>query len=555
MKPRILMVGEASFLKTGYSTLAKELLTRLHRTGKYEIAEIGCFADPADPNIIAQAKQALWRFYFNQPASNSGEEYKAFSSKQTFAFGEWSFEKVCLDFMPDIVIDVRDFWMLEFEQRSPFRPYFHWIIMPPVDAAPQNTTWVSTFSTADAVFTYTDWAQAELAKYKGINLVGTASPGVDINTFKPVIDKISHKKSWGLNEDSFIIGTVMRNQKRKLFPDLFKSFADFLEKAPAAISRKAYMLVHSSYPDWWSLPDYLNEYGIGRRVLFTYKCLSCQHAFVSLFHGSKTFCRKCLQNNAYIPSTHIGYTREELAGICNLFDTYVQYANSEGLGIPQLEAGACGVPVFAVDYSAMTDVVRKLKGYPIALQSLQCEAETGCYRAIPNNDDLVAKLLNFAQLPEDLRKKKGYDTRRAVEKYYDWDKTAKVWESYIDSISLRPKKDTWESPPRIHTIALPANIPNSLSIDSYVEWIITNIMGRPDLINSYVALRMIRDLESGVTGESIGDVFFNELSATGIHAKRRGFGRSDAVRELSTIAENRNIWEGRRAEKNRSLKK
>jgi hypothetical protein len=38
-------------------------------------------------------------------------------------FGEFSFNNVLLDFMPDFVMDIRDWWMLEFEERSPFREF------------------------------------------------------------------------------------------------------------------------------------------------------------------------------------------------------------------------------------------------------------------------------------------------------------------------------------------------------------------------------------------------------------------------------------------------
>ena len=90
---KILMVGEASWLSTGYSTISKELLGRLFNTGKYEIAELGCYVDPAQQDTLNQASALPWRFYFNQPSSANEEEFRAFNSKQNFAFGEWSFRQ------------------------------------------------------------------------------------------------------------------------------------------------------------------------------------------------------------------------------------------------------------------------------------------------------------------------------------------------------------------------------------------------------------------------------------------------------------------------------
>jgi hypothetical protein len=57
--------------------------------------------------------------------------------------------------------------MLEYQERSPFRPFYHWAIMPTVDAAPQDEQWVATFLNADSVFTYSDWGMDVLRAQTG----------------------------------------------------------------------------------------------------------------------------------------------------------------------------------------------------------------------------------------------------------------------------------------------------------------------------------------------------------------------------------------------------
>lgn len=74
-KKKILFVGEASFLNTGFSTYYRELLPRLVETGKYEIAEFGSYANTGDPRAAAFIK-GRWKFYGNQP--DSPEEQKLF---------------------------------------------------------------------------------------------------------------------------------------------------------------------------------------------------------------------------------------------------------------------------------------------------------------------------------------------------------------------------------------------------------------------------------------------------------------------------------------------
>ena len=42
-KKKVLFVSEASYLNTGYATYSREVLKRLHATGKYELAEFSIY--------------------------------------------------------------------------------------------------------------------------------------------------------------------------------------------------------------------------------------------------------------------------------------------------------------------------------------------------------------------------------------------------------------------------------------------------------------------------------------------------------------------------------
>jgi hypothetical protein len=226
----------------------------------------------------------------------------------------------------------------------------------------------------------------------------------------------------------------------------------------------------------------------------------------------------------------------------NLFDAYVQYANSEGLGMPAVEAGACGVPVMEVDYSAMSDVVRKLGGYPIRLAGKVRESETHCWRAVPDNGDLVDKLIAFLSKPEAVRAGERYRVRKAVEAHYTYDKAARVWEDHFDSV---PSRDgLWESPPRVHSPA--TEVPAGLSDEEFVRWGIHQVAGRPELANSYMAMRMARDLYWGVSLPHMGGLYFNEMSTLGTIERRQRFDRELCHQELLKLGEQKNFWERRR---------
>ena len=444
-KKRILFCGEASYLSTGYATYTREVLKRLYATGKYEIAELGTYGKSEE----LQNNPIPWKFYPNVPDVNDQKAVQEYNSVNINQFGAWKFESICLDFKPDIVCDIRDFWMLEFEERSPFREFYNWTIMPTVDATPQHKQWIYTYANADGVFTYSDWAVSILEEQSGgtINCLGSAPPSADAS-YAPVQDREAHKRSLGFESNIKIIGTVMRNQRRKLYPDLFEAFRLFLDRSGRT---DVYLYCHTSYPDiGWDLPELMMKNGISSKCIFTYICHNCNYVFPDFFKDAISQCKKCGGFSAKLSNVRNGVTVDILSNIVNCFDLYVQYANSEGFGLPQVEAASCGVPVMSVDYSAMHSVIRKLGGVPLKLKTSYKELETGCMRAVPDNEYAAEKFDEFFNLPTAMRLKKGFDTRKAFEKHYQWDDTVKKWEQWFDSVQVKPESETWKSPPRLH---------------------------------------------------------------------------------------------------------
>jgi glycosyltransferase involved in cell wall biosynthesis len=539
-KKRILFCGEATYLNTGYATYGREVLKRLHSTGKYEIAEFASYGSEKDP----RCSTIPWTFYGNMPDPNDKAQMQEYESIPTNQFGEWRFEAVLLDFLPDIVFDIRDFWMFDYQNRSPFRNYFNWTIMPTVDAAPQNEQWLDTFISADAVFNYSDWGWDVINKESNgkINCLGSAPPSAD-SAYQPVEDKAEHKESMGFTKDTKIIGTVMRNQRRKLFPDLFEAFRKFLDNSGRT---DVLLYCHTSYPDLgWDIPKLLLKYKLSSKVLFTYVCNNCGHTFPSFFSDARRKCPKCGQFAAGLSSVQKGASYEYLSSIMNLFDLYVQYANSEGFGLPQVEAAACGVPVMSVDYSAMSSVVRKLDGFPVKPKALYNEVETGCNRAVPDNDHAAEQMQKFFDMTDAEQQTLSKNTRLNFEKYYQWDKTAKKWEDYFDSVEIRPIEQTWKSPPRIHQ---PSNtIPQNLSPAQFAKWLITDVLGEPERLNTYFESRLLRDLNYGMYIQGTGEMYLNEDSYKFIKPVYEKFEKQEAYNMMVGLCNRRNQWEAARS--------
>lgn len=484
-KKRILMVGENNIAKSGFGLYTREILSRLHKTGKYKIAELSSF------NFNQNNNHVPWKVYPNAVQDNH-EHSKQYNSDPENVFGKWRFDQVVLDFKPDIVFDIRDYWMLSWEDASLLRPYFHWVIAPTVDSLPQQYPWMQTFSNADVVSGHTDWAVAYMDQ-SGYNIdtAPSVSDSVDTDVFRPInFSKKTNKALHMLPTDSFVIGSVMRNQKRKLIPNLMGAVRDFR----LITKSNAYLYLHTSYPEksGWDIPSLLQEYEAYNFTLFTYYCGSCKKAWGSLWKGAKCKCPFCHEHNAGFPNVVNGLTDSELKNIYNLFDVYVQYAICEGLGIPQLEAASCGVPVFSVDYSAMSEVSTKLDTNKIPY-ALFKELETGAFRAIPNDKDLVKQLFQYLELSEEQKLERSKNIREKIIDHYSWDKTAERYEELFDSME---PKNNWDTPLMFNSNN--PTIPKELTSNrEWVTYAIKNIIMSPHLLKTSMIQMMIHHLDDG----------------------------------------------------------
>jgi glycosyltransferase involved in cell wall biosynthesis len=546
-KKRILFCSEATFLNTGYATYTREILNYLHSTGKYELAELAAYGEKDDP----QAKNIPWKFYGVVPNRNDSEEDKQrYASVPTNQFGEFRFEEACLDFRPDFVCDIRDFWMYSFIDRSPFRQYFKFVLMPTVDARPQAREWVAMYESANACLTYSDWAGKVIMDQSGgkINYLGSAPPSAH-PAYKPIENKLELKSFFGLDPTCNIIGTVMRNQRRKLYPDLFDAFKKFLSKVDNP--RKYFLYCHTSYPDLgWDIPELIQEYQLSSHVLLTYVCNDTKKPFPSLFRGAIAQSPFSGKYSATISNVKNGLTYEDLAKIINLFDIYVQYANCEGFGLPQVEAAACGVPVAGTDYSAMESVLRQLDGIPIKPKALYKELETGCLRAVPDNDLAANIFKEFFDKPESIRKRMGFNCRQKFLEHFQWNKSGKMWEDYFDSQEIIPDQLGWKSAPNIKQPApKPQQLPDNVKHEDLAKWLISEVLCEPHRINSFMEARLVRDLIYKTTTSVVGGMYYNESSAAFDDKMHRGqFDFDIAYNHMVNLCHRRNYWEQRRIE-------
>ena len=528
-KKKILFISEAAYLNTGYAKYSKEVISRIYKTGKYEIAEFSIYGSAEDP----RRSSIPWKNYANLPNAKDEQQTSLYSSSVANQFGAWRFERVCLDFEPDIVFTIRDFWMDSFIYHSPYRRIFSWAWMPTVDASPQNQEWIDMFANAEYILTYSDWAKEIIEKQAGntVNTIGNASPSA-ATCFAPM-DRKEVRSEFGIRDDVYIIGTVMRNQRRKLFPTLIEAFSKYIKESK---SNNVFLYLHTSFPDaGWNLASLLHENEISSRILMTYVCEKCKHVETSFFRDSKKVCSKCNSYSSTPSNVGNGVTDETLAKIYNVFDLYVQCANSEGFGLPQVEAAACGVPVACTNYSAMADIVNKLDAYPIGYETYK-ELETGCNRAVPIIDDIKSIFHKFLTLSDKEKECKRKETRRLFEEHYSWDNTADEWMKIADDCNYA----NWKQPAKIiHPHKVDIKEPSS---NKFMNQLISAYCYYEPHKYSLFYRSLLTDLRRGIS-KSIWDGFYVSEFSPFSSNKPRAISRNDIAKVFEARLKNYNAWE------------
>jgi glycosyltransferase involved in cell wall biosynthesis len=540
-KKRILFSTEFSGLNTGYACIASNLLKAFHDSGKYEIFEHARYCQGNNPHHQQLIRTIPWKVIPNLPEND--QEKDIYHSHPANEFGRWKWDWVCLETQPDICVSWDDFWMSNFIDQSCFRRFYKTVMMPTVDAINQNEEWLDLYSRTDHILTYTKFGHDVLKNEGGglIPLRGVATPAVDTNVYKFSGNRREHKKRFGLDPDSIIIGMVARNQRRKLFPDMGEAFAEFVRKLKFENTKNIYLYWHTSHPDvGWNIPKYIKDAGLSHKVLMTYFCHNCQKWFPSFYQDACTKCVHCRQKSAVLSNSQVGVDDQALACVYNFMDLYVQFITNEGLGIPCLEAAACGSPIAATNYSGTEDLINNLNGKAINPRVIFHEAETSRQLSLPSINELVEYIDEFTRLPESVRHNMSVKTANlAVKHYGGWSGVADKWMQIFDSVDISPENLWAASPQIVNTQALQTPPPDKVSDEQFVSWCLGNVLQRPDWVNSYAGLRMMRDLAWGRTVINNLGFFFGEMSQL---AQKPTYDRCDRETIMKMVVDMRNNY-------------
>ena len=206
------------------------------------------------------------------------------------------------------------------------------------------------------------------------------------------------KTKWRL-QDKFVIGSVFRNQGRKMADRMIKAFAIFAKTHPDAI-----LFMHCDPQD--------------AAAVFNIKLLIERHKIQNrcVFTGMQFF---------------KGFDYKKMNEIYNVMDVFMLSTSGEGFGVPIIEAMACEVPCVVTDYTTTHELL---------MEDGQCGIPVPIYTEITGSWTVERGLMDIPKGAEaletlynnkELRERYGKVGREKILRQYTWDIVGKQWDDLI----------------------------------------------------------------------------------------------------------------------------
>lgn len=286
------------------------------------------------------------------------------------------------------------------------------------------------------------FGQKQLKDIHGINAVYLPH-GVNTNLYYPlpVKEEIKAKvpcfmfngrqmiETPGMLNNKFVVGSVFRNQPRKMADRMYKAFAKFAKDRNDIV-----LYLHTDPNDNAS---HFNTFALLQRLNILHKVVFTGMDFTS------------------------GVSVEKLKEIYNAMDVFFLSTSGEGFGIPTLEAMSCGIPCIVTDGTTTPELLMENGqcGEPVKLagtekiQVSELMFERGWSmqkideflangtiigswnvdRNLMDIDDAVVQLQKL-YLNKELREQYGKIGRKKAVIYYDWELLLPVWDKLLKGL-------------------------------------------------------------------------------------------------------------------------
>lgn len=393
---KILFVADSPEVPSGFGRASREIINSLDYRcgGKYEVVVLG-INHRGDPATVP---------YPVFTAAAGGD-----------AFGVGRLLWMCDLVKPDVIIIQQDGWYFpyyfkalrkkkaNYEYESPDAAAIPVIGAIAVDGKNFHGEWIQDL--AKAVF-WTQFGESE-ARQGGYTGEAEIIPlGVDTGTFYPVgREGALERQKMGTLKDKFIIGNVNRNQPRKRWDLTIKYFAEWVH---AFRVKDARLFLHSAPTGdvALNLESLCRYYGVLDKVVL------------------------------YQPEPFYGKPDDDMRDVYNCFDVLISTTQGEGMGLPAMEAMACGVPCILPDWAAFGEWARGA-AMLVPCTSTAPQSFSPSVNVIGGvaDEKLFIAALDKCYREKDHREAVGsYGMARILEDRFRWETIGARWVELLDTL-------------------------------------------------------------------------------------------------------------------------
>jgi glycosyltransferase involved in cell wall biosynthesis len=358
-KLKILYYGDSPTVATGFGTVAGNILTGLHATGKYEIDIFGV-------NYWGDPKPPYTKMFNIYPAGMNNERDP---------YGRKKFMEMAKNMDFDILFFLQDSFILEFlkdyiPKLKAEGKKFVSVCYYPCDSIIKKP-WAEAVAAVDILVAYTGFAKNEtlksLDKKRDIRVI---YHGVNQYDFYPRQDEEAvefRKRYFGPQADKFIFINLNRNQQRKDIPRFIRAFKEVKKTNPNVLA-----YCHMAIKDQgWNLDEVCNNLGLSMKtdVIFP-------------------------QN--FGPNQ--GYPIQVVNVLYNACDCVISTDLGEGFGLSWIEGMATKTPVISPNNTVRPELISDDIAYLV-----DSGTNENLYTILPNDNEVLRPLVDIDHLAKTMR--------------------------------------------------------------------------------------------------------------------------------------------------------
>lgn len=445
-RKKILFHSDFSLTKTGFSRVARVLLSYLYNTGKYDIVHYCCHVSEVYPELQKTPWKSIGCMPANEKEVNEHlskfQEHEKQPHLRSMWYGSYSIDKVIEQERPDFYFGVQDIWGVDYSIDKPWFSKINSVIWTTLDSLPILPSAVQKANKIKNYWIWSDFATKELNR-QGFTHVKTMHGPLDISNYHPIdeSERTAIRRCYGIEDDRFVVGFVFRNQLRKSVPNLMEGYRLFKQKNP---NIKSCLLLHTSFSEGWRIMDLAKQNEIPPEEIWTtYTCKNCRNYIISPYLGEEKDCPKCHAIKSVFTTNILnGVSEDQLNKVYNVMDCYVHPFTSGGQEIPIQEAKLAGLVTAVTNYSCGEEM-NYPEAYSIPLEwEAYREFETEFIKATTLKESICDAIQKVYNLSREQRKEIGLLARQFVIDNFSIEIIGKKFEEFLDSC---PYIENWDS--------------------------------------------------------------------------------------------------------------